>query len=603
MRIVCRLLLCVPLLVLANAARLESGEAVPELAKIAKPAEYDLLSPKLTAEQFQAFVQRADKGDPFAQDALFFAAYCGFGTKADPAQVREYHTRAYKSGAPLATVYEARNLEGFPLNPKRNDPQMASALYMKALQFFMPLAQAGSPMAMHMVAVCKIGMKDQKSAVDWYEKAAAAGNVNAMLNLGRIHVDRGRGLNKARELFEQAAAQGYTLANIELARFHLDDSYPGTDPSVAFKICKDASSDNAEACCLLAQMYLGGLGVTKDVAEGLRLLDAATTLGKVKVAVVGLRCESQKDYKTARAVYERGAKNKEAPSMWRLGYLCNRGLGGPVDHDRAFLLLRAAADGQLLNAWDDLAWHYQTGKGTPKNPKEAFRWLAKSAEMAKMRHSSVPLCRLGLAYAKGIGTPVDTAKGLALINEAANAGCLDASNALGVIYRQGLYGVKKDLGVSASWYRKAVEEFGQREGDEGAKEGVYRYALCLRNGWGVPQNLPESAKCLKVAATEGAISGEGLADAQTQLGVAYRDGIGVQPDLAEAFKWFQQAANRNHAEGLRCLSWMYREGEGVAKDVAEADKLLQRAEEQTRQDLADELDDLPPPPMEGEMTF
>ena len=136
------------------------------------------------------------------------------------------------------------------------------------------------------------------------------------------------------------------------------------------------------------------------------------------------------------------------------------------------------------------------------------------------------------------------------------------------------------------------------------KEGLYRYALCLRNGWGVPRDMAGAVGYLRMAAANGSFDGdEGVADAQTQLGVAYRDGIGVKVDLAEAFKWFHEAASQNHAEGLRNLSLMYREGKGVAKDVAEAERLVKKAEEQARKDLADELDDLPAPPLEREMEF
>jgi TPR repeat protein len=358
-------------------------------------------------------------------------------------------------------------------------------------------------------------------------------------------------------------------------------------------------------------MQLLGIGAKRNLAEGLGMLRRAAAAGKFQMSAAGMRCESRRDYEAARAVYEMGAATKDVIAMSKLGRMYNRGVGGPVDHDKAFPLIKAAAEGGFLNAFDDLAWHYQAGKGTPKNPEEAFKWLNKSADMAKMRRTNVPLCRLGLAYMKGTGTAVNTAKGLDLINKAAADGCSEARNALGMIYGQGLYGIPKDLAVSASWYKKVVDASVNFQRESGLppflndRVAFYRYALCMRNGWGVPKDLPGSVKYLRVAAAKGPQSydEDDLADAQTQLGIAYKDGIGVQVDLAEAFKCFQAAAKQNHAEGLRNLSWMYREGKGVAKDVAEADKLLKKAEEQARQDDADALNDLPPPPLERDMTF
>ena len=52
------------------------------------------------------------------------------------------------------------------------------------------------------------------------------------------------------------------------------------------------------------------------------------------------------------------------------------------------------------------------------------------------------------------------------------------------------------------------------------------------------KDLAEAVKWYRLAAEQGD------ADAQVELGLCYRKGIGVQKDLAEAKRWFQKAAKQ-----------------------------------------------------------
>lgn len=68
--------------------------------------------------------------------------------------------------------------------------------------------------------------------------------------------------------------------------------------------------------------------------------------------------------------------------------------------------------------------------------------------------------------------------------------------------------------------------------------------------------------------------------AQTQLGLAYRNGKGVPQDLEEAVKWYTRAAEKNHAEAQAYLGFMYMTGRGVRRNDAEAVKWHRKAAEQ-----------------------
>ena len=77
---------------------------------------------------------------------------------------------------------------------------------------------------------------------------------------------------------------------------------------------------------------------------------------------------------------------------------------------------------------------------------------------------------------------------------------------------------------------------------------------------------------------------QGYDFAQTNLGLAYRRGRGVEWDYAEAVKWFRKATEQGDARGQFNLGLMYHYGYGVARDYDEALKWILKATEQGYQD-------------------
>ena len=61
-------------------------------------------------------------------------------------------------------------------------------------------------------------------------------------------------------------------------------------------------------------------------------------------------------------------------------------------------------------------------------------------------------------------------------------------------------------------------------------------------------------------------AGQGDADAQSNLGLMYRDGAGVTLDYAEAVRWYRLAADQGHAAAQFNLGVMYANGRGVLRD-------------------------------------
>ncbi len=75
-------------------------------------------------------------------------------------------------------------------------------------------------------------------------------------------------------------------------------------------------------------------------------------------------------------------------------------------------------------------------------------------------------------------------------------------------------------------------------------------------------------------------TGEGDAEAQYNLAVAYGKGIGVTQNHQEAVKWLRKAAEQGHPEAQYNLGIAYSKGIGVTQNYQEAEKWFQKAAEQ-----------------------
>ena len=120
------------------------------------------------------------------------------------------------------------------------------------------------------------------------------------------------------------------------------------------------------------------------------------------------------------------------------------------------------------------------------------------------------------------GVPVNKARAIELLNDAANAGFAEAQNSLGICYMTG-NGVPENPAEAVKWFEKAAvqdEEFGMKN-----------LAVCLRNG------------------------------------------NGVVTDKAKAAEWFERAAAKGNIQSKSCLADMYTEGEGVLVNYQKAEAL------------------------------
>ena len=90
-------------------------------------------------------------------------------------------------------------------------------------------------------------------------------------------------------------------------------------------------------------------------------------------------------------------------------------------------------------------------------------------------------------------------------------------------------------------------------------------------GGTVPQNYQEAVTWYRTGAKEG------NASAQLNLGIMYRNGLGVEKDNAVAVIWYQKAVEQQHAGAQYALGAMHHFGQGVPKDYDKAVVLYEKA--------------------------
>jgi TPR repeat protein len=220
---------------------------------------------------------------------------------------------------------------------------------------------------------------------------------------------------------------------------------------------------------------------------------------------------------------------------------------------------RAAASGHV-EATCHLAILFQVGQGVSggKNTYEADR-LYGDAATAGSAHAK---CNLAMSSSQSAPQRVELTK------QAAEAGHLQAMCNLGNMYQHGDETMPNDAALAFSWWEKAA--------DAGSAIGMYNVGIAFRDGIGVAVDHTMSVTWL----TSASDLGYGLA--QYNLGVAYTEGKGVASDHAKAAGLYRAAANAGvglAAFNLACMHMgrhppVIQDWEAVAKWARHASALL-----------------------------
>lgn len=468
-------------------------------------------------------------------------------TPPDPEQVRHAQLeRDSARGDAAATYALARN---FMLGRGVAVDQDRAVLLMKAA------AEAGHPPAMRrwgdLLYDGEGVERDILAAIDWYRRAAEAGNAIGMYSLAWCLrcVPDVSDPQAAWTWFERAWAADQVHAAWHLGLMANNGETGAVDRSLALSwFAQGAERGDPSAQTEYGLALLRGDGLPMDEVAAQRWLRLA-------------------------------AEQEYAPGQFWLGLSLQHGWGSAADPVAALPWFLAAAEQEHVSSMYELGRAYLLGTGTSVDAVEAVAWLHRAA--AEQHRLAMTL--LGFCHQQGRGVDQDYGQAMHWFRAALAAGESEAAWRLGWLYEFG-HGTTADPMLAAKLYRIASEH--------GEHYGSYHLARSFTAGAGVPVD-PQQARHYFEHASEGIDSGwpqlllarlyrhagealdvtdadirtllttaaeSGLRDAQRELGESLLDGEGDEPADPQAAKpWLEQAVAHGDTWAAYRLGMAYRD--------------------------------------------
>ena len=192
----------------------------------------------------------------------------------------------------------------------------------EAILLFRRAYRKGDNMGSRNIGYCYalgIGVKRNKRlAAKWYTRSAEAGNAKAQCNMG-VLCEYGNGVKKdhckAAEWFRKSAENGYSRGRTNYACMLRDGNGVAKDPEKAVYWFEQSGSPRAKR--LLAQMYLSGEDIEKDVDKAKELLESASDKDRKAMFILGdLILEDDKE--RAIELFNKSAAKGYEPARERL---------------------------------------------------------------------------------------------------------------------------------------------------------------------------------------------------------------------------------------------------------------------------------------------
>lgn len=272
---------------------------------------------------------------------------------------------------------------------KRDDAESLRLLHKAADRNFMAAQEA-----LGIFAEKGIGMAPAE-AMDWFQKAAQQGSLDAATNIALLYAD-GVGVekNQAQALtwFRKAADGGEAAAQYNLALMYARGEGVPKDYRESVRWLTAAADKNVVPAMLdLAAFDLHPPdGSQADVDSAIRYYQKADELGSERApAILGniyaTGAAGKPDYEQAVKWYRKAADLGQREGQYGLGIRYAMGQGVPIDLTEARRLFTASADQGLPQAQYNLATMYEEGKGGPADAMLAARYYQMAADqgMAK----------------------------------------------------------------------------------------------------------------------------------------------------------------------------------------------------------------------------
>ena len=484
--------------------------------------------------------------------------------------------------------------------------------------------------------------KDENKALYWYRKLAEKGSPWGQHALGECYKE-GKGVSQdfalAAQWYRKAADQDNAASQAMLADLYFQGQGVATNEEESFKwMQKAARNDDSDSMLKLGMYYAAGIGIEKNSEEAIAWIQKAAEKGSsISQCIVGqiyMRGNGAPiNYKLAADWFNKAA---ESFSMYRGDFnspglstlLLRAGMDGDVIYLTTFgiYLDRGGIDFPKINKTKVMALAEQgdvgmqvllgmahmAGFGIDKNTREAVKWFNKAADMghegAKSfiatyntndlegaavdwfreegeKGNSDALVALGFCYSTGIGVVRDEQAAIDSYIKAAELNNARAQFLLSARYLYGL-GVEKNEEKASLWFSKALDNkypkalllstpMPTNSNKEAQGDVDVGEMLKARIEYGAEApNLALSINRIREEAENGDV------DAQKTLASCYYEGIRVDKDLEQAFKWYRKAAEQNDKEAQFNLGICYAKGEGTDQNIAKSVVWVRKAAEQ-----------------------
>lgn len=211
---------------------------------------------------------RAKNGDGAAMVLAAEIYARGLGVPRNAASAAEWYGKAADAGMPEAQLQYALIL----LDGKNAKPDLA-----KARELLKASADSGNRLGQFNYAQFLLNREHsdegQKTAVDYYEKAAKAGLADAQYAMSQAYAEgiggRAKDEAEARRWMALAAVQNFDTAQLDLGTWLVEGRGGERDMKAGFGWIRTAAfGGNVAAQNRLAKLYVEGLGVEPDIIEG-----------------------------------------------------------------------------------------------------------------------------------------------------------------------------------------------------------------------------------------------------------------------------------------------------------------------------------------------
>jgi TPR repeat protein len=219
-------------------------------------------------------------------------------------------------------------------------------------------------------------------------------------------------------------------------------------------------------------------------------------------------------------------------------------------------------------AWINLGWMYQHGKGVPSDLVEAERYYRQAfAEYSRLAASgsSDAWNTLGWMHEHGAGVPTDLVEARTCYRNAAALDHVGAQRSLARLPDHPSH-VAAYASLKAERFEEALKRYSELAASYSPNAWI-NLGWMHEHGKGVPTDLAEAEKCYRKAVALGDRS------ANFRLGsLLVRKG-----DYQGALPFFAVAAGEGHLASTYWLGRLYLKGQGVDKDVRKAALYLKQA--------------------------